>query len=98
MNLYITEKPSVAMEFAKALGMNLGARKDGYVEDGDNIVTWCVGHLVTMATPDTYDEEYKKWDLDTLPIIPAKYLYSILPNTESQYRVVSKLLNRKDVT
>ena len=98
MNLYIAEKPSVAMEFAKALGMNLGARKDGYVEDGDNIVTWCVGHLVTMATPDTYDEEYKKWELDTLPIIPAKYLYSILPNTKSQYQVVSKLLNRKDVT
>ncbi len=96
-NLYITEKPSVAMEFAKALGMNLGARKNGYIEDGDNIVTWCVGHLVSLSNPDAYDEEYKKWELEPLPIIPHKYLYQVLSNTKPQYQVVSTLLNRDDV-
>jgi DNA topoisomerase-3 len=96
-NLFIAEKPSVAMEFAKALDMNLSKRQDGYVEDGDNIVTWCVGHLIQMLYPDAYDESLKKWSLDTIPFIPKQYKYGVIPNTEKQYAVVSKLLNRKDV-
>lgn len=97
-SLFIAEKPSVAMEFAKALDMNLSSsRKDGYVEDDQHIVTWCVGHLIGMMYPEAYGEEFKKWSFDTLPFIPKNYKYGVLPSTKDQYKVVSSLLNRKDV-
>ena len=94
--LLITEKPSVAMEFAKVL--NLGNnRKNGYIESGDWIITWCVGHLVTMSYPEKYDEKLKFWRLDTLPFIPDEFKYEILPNTEKQFEIVKSLLQREDV-
>ncbi len=99
-NLYIAEKPSVAREFAKALGMKgaatAGAR-DGYLENEDTIVTWCVGHLITMSYPEVYDPSLKKWSFDTIPFIPEEYKYEIIGASSKQFQVVSKLLNRKDV-
>lgn len=97
-SLFIAEKPSVAMEFAKALGLNMSKRQDGYIEDGNYLITWCIGHLVTMSYPEKYDEDLKRWSFDTLPFIPTKYKYEIIPSVQKQYNVVSKLLNRKDVT
>lgn len=94
--LYIAEKPSVAQEFAKALKLNT-SRKDGYLESQDSIVTWCVGHLVTMSYPEVYDEKYKKWNLATLPFIPQTYKYEVIPAVEKQFRIVKSLLNRSDV-
>ena len=73
-SLYIAEKPSVAQEFAKALKLNM-ARKDGYLESDEAIVTWCVGHLVTMSYPEVYDEKYKRWSLETLPFLPTEWKY-----------------------
>jgi DNA topoisomerase-3 len=95
-NVLITEKPSVAMEFAKVLGIN-GARKDGYLESDKWIVTWCVGHLITMSYPEVYDEKLKFWRLDTLPFLPKEYKYEIIPNVEKQFNVVKSLLMRDDV-
>lgn len=99
-NLYIAEKPSVAREFAKALGMKgaatAGAR-DGYLEIEDTIVTWCVGHLITMSYPEVYDPSLKKWSFDTIPFIPEEYKYEIIGASSKQFQVVSKLLNREDV-
>ena len=99
-NLYIAEKPSVAREFAKALGMKgaatAGAR-DGYIESEDTIVTWCVGHLITMSYPEVYDPNLKKWSFDTIPFIPEEYKYEIIGASSKQFQVVSKLLNREDV-
>ena len=99
-NLYIAEKPSVAREFAKALGMKgaatAGAR-DGYLESEDTIVTWCVGHLITMSYPEVYDPSLKKWSFDTIPFIPEEYKYEIIGASSKQFQVVSKLLNREDV-
>ncbi len=99
-NLYIAEKPSVAREFAKALGMKgaatAGAR-DGYLESEDTIVTWCVGHLITMSYPEVYDPGLKKWSFDTIPFIPEEYKYEIIGASSKQFQVVSKLLNREDV-
>lgn len=99
-NLYIAEKPSVAREFAKALGMRgtatAGAR-DGYLESEDTIVTWCVGHLITMSYPEVYDPALKKWSFDTIPFIPEEYKYEIIGASSKQFQVVSKLLNREDV-
>ena len=95
-NILITEKPSVAMEFAKVLGIN-GARKDGYLESEEWIVTWCVGHLVTMSYPEVYDEKLKFWRLDTLPFMPKEYKYEIIPAVEKQFNVVKSLLQREDV-
>ena len=94
--LLITEKPSVAMEFAKALKINT-TRKDGYLESNEWIITWCVGHLVTMSYPEKYDENLKFWRLDTLPFMPKEYKYEILPNTEKQFNIVKNLLQREDV-
>lgn len=94
--VYIAEKPSVAQEFAKALKLNT-SRKDGYLEAEDAIVTWCVGHLVTMSYPEAYDEKYKRWSLDTLPFIPETFRYEVIPNVEKQFRIVSTILNRPDV-
>lgn len=96
--LFIAEKPSVAQQFAEALSMDLrGSRKDGYLESGDYIVTWCVGHLVTMSYPEKYDEKLKKWSFDTLPFIPESYRYEVIPGVKKQFKTVSELLKRKDV-
>jgi len=99
-NLYIAEKPSVAREFAKALGMKgaatAGAR-DGYLENEDTVVTWCVGHLITMSYPEVYDPALKKWSFDTIPFIPEEYKYEIIDASSKQFQIVSKLLNREDV-
>ena len=94
--LIITEKPSVAMEFAKALKIN-ATRKNGYLESEEWIITWCVGHLVTMSYPEVYDEKLKFWRLDTLPFIPQEWKYEILPNTQNQFETVKQLLQREDV-
>ena len=96
MKLLITEKPSVAMEFAKALNINTN-RKDGYIESEDWIITWCVGHLVTMSYPEVYDEKLKYWTLDTLPFIPKEYKYEIIPAVQKQFNIVQNLLQREDV-
>ncbi|MDO4294952.1 MAG: DNA topoisomerase, partial [bacterium] len=95
-SLYIAEKPSVAQEFAKALQIG-GSRRDGYVESADAIVTWCVGHLVTMSYPEAYDARYKRWSLQTLPFLPKEYKYEVIPEVEKQFRTVSALLSREDV-
>ena len=94
--LLITEKPSVAMEFAKALKVNT-QRKNGYIEDEKWIITWCVGHLVTMSYPEKYDENLKFWRLDTLPFLPEEYKYEIIPAVEKQFNIVKDLLQREDV-
>ncbi len=96
-SLYIAEKPSVAQEFAKALGLNM-KRYDGYQESDEAIVTWCVGHLVTMSYPEAYDEKYKKWSLATLPFIPQEFKYEVIGSSAKQYRIVAGLLNRPDVS
>ena len=96
MKLIITEKPSVAMEFAKALKINT-TRKNGYLEGNDWIITWCVGHLVTMSYPEKYDENLKKWRLETLPFLPEEYKYEVIPNVEKQFQIVQSLLQREDV-
>ena len=95
-SVYIAEKPSVAAEFAKALKLNT-KRKDGYLEGDDAIITWCVGHLVTMSYPEVYDEKYKRWSLDTLPFMPKEFKYEVIPNVEKQFKIVSSILNRPDV-
>ena len=97
MKALITEKPSVAMEFAKVLKINT-ERKNGYLEGKDWIVTWCVGHLVTMSYPEKYDEKLKFWNLNTLPFIPEEFKYEIIPNVEKQFNIVKSLLTRDDVT
>ena len=94
--LIITEKPSVAMEFAKALKINTN-RKNGYIESENWIITWCVGHLVTMSYPEVYDEKLKFWRLDTLPFIPTEWKYEIIPAVKNQFNIVKELLQREDV-
>ena len=94
--VYIAEKPSVAQEFAKALKLNV-RRGDGYLEAENAIVTWCVGHLVTMSYPDKYDPALKRWSLDTLPFLPEEFRYEVIPAVEKQFRTVSGILNREDV-
>ena len=94
--LYIAEKPSVAQEFAKVLNVG-GRRGDGYVESEDAIVTWCVGHLVTMSYPEAYDIKYKRWSLETLPFLPKDFKYEVIENVKKQFQIVKGLLNRKDV-
>ncbi len=94
--IFIAEKPSVAKEFAKTLGVS-GNAGQGYLESGDYIVTWCVGHLVTMSYPDVYDEALKKWSLQTLPFLPENFLYELIPEVKKQFQIVSGLLNRPDV-
>ena len=95
-SLYIAEKPSVAQEFANALKIN-GRRSDGYIESEQAIVTWCVGHLVTMSYPECYDPKYKRWSLETLPFLPKEFKYEVIPSVEKQFKIVSGLLNRPDV-
>ena len=94
--LYIAEKPSVAQEFAKALKIN-GQKRDGYLESQDSVVTWCVGHLVTMSYPEKYDIKYKRWSLDTLPFLPREFKYEVIPGVQKQFEIVKGLLNREDV-
>ena len=95
-SVFIAEKPSVAQEFAKALKLNT-KRKDGYLESENTIVTWCVGHLVTMSYPEVYDEKYKRWSLETLPFLPKEFKYEVISNVEKQFKIVSNILNRADV-
>ncbi len=95
-HLYISEKPSVAQEFAKALKVDL-KKHDGYLEGEDTIITWCVGHLVTMSYPDKYDESLKRWSIDTLPFLPASFKYEVIPAVSKQFNTVKNLLNREDV-
>ena len=95
-SLYIAEKPSVAQEFAKALNI-FAKRKDGYLESEEAVVTWCVGHLVTMSYPEEYDPSLKRWSLETLPFIPQEFKYEVIPDVAKQYRIVAGLLNRADV-
>lgn len=95
--LIITEKPSVAMEFAKALKINT-QRRNGYIESDEWIITWCVGHLVTMSYPEVYDENLKSWKLSTLPFIPKEWKYEVIPAVKNQFDIVEKLLKREDVS
>ena len=95
-SLYIAEKPSVAQEFANALKAN-GKRRDGYMESDQVVITWCVGHLVTMSYPESYDPKYKRWSLSTLPFLPREFKYEVIPSVEKQFKIVSSLLNRPDV-
>ncbi|MBR4110857.1 MAG: type IA DNA topoisomerase [Clostridia bacterium] len=94
--LFIAEKPSVATEFAKVLKVD-GARRNGYIESNDYIVTWCVGHLVTMSYPEAYDEKYKMWRYDTLPFVPSEWKYEVIESVKNQFDVVKSLLTRDDV-
>ena len=95
-SIYIAEKPSVAKEFAKALKYDM-KNKDGYMESGEAVVTWCVGHLVTMSYPEAYDEKYRRWSLDTIPFIPEQFKYEVIESVKKQFQIVSGLLNREDV-
>ena len=95
--ILITEKPSVAMEFAKALKINAN-RKNGYLESEEWIITWCVGHLVTMSYPEKYDEKLKQWRLDTLPFMPKEWKYEIIPAVENQFNIIQSLLQRDDIS
>ena len=95
-SVYIAEKPSVAQEFAKALKLNT-KRRDGHLESDEAIVTWCVGHLVTMSYPEEYDPALKKWNLQTLPFIPEEFKYEVIPSVAKQFQIVSGILNREDV-
>ncbi len=95
-SLYIAEKPSVAQEFAKALQMN-GKKQDGYLESEHSIVTWCVGHLVTMSYPEVYDPVLKKWSMETIPFLPSEWKYEVISSVKKQYEIVKRLLNRSDV-
>ncbi|NLZ81019.1 MAG: type IA DNA topoisomerase [Clostridiales bacterium] len=95
-SLFIAEKPSVAQEFARALKLNT-KRHDGYLEADETVVTWCVGHLVTMSYPESYDPALKRWSLDTLPFLPKVYKYEVIPAVSKQFKIVSSLLNREDI-
>lgn len=94
--LYISEKPSVAQEFAKALKVKT-QKRDGYLEGEDTIITWCVGHLVTMSYPEVYDPALKKWSFQTLPFLPKEFMYEVIPAVKKQFDIVKGLLNREDV-
>ncbi len=96
-SLFIAEKPSVAREFAQALKINTASR-DGYLESENAIVTWCVGHLVTMSYPEAYDGKYKRWSFDTIPFLPQEFRYEVIDSSRKQYTVVSSLMKRPDVT
>ena len=94
--LIITEKPSVAREYASILHVN--GRGDGLIENDSYVITWCVGHLVEMSYPDAYDEKYKKWNLQDLPFLPAEYIYAVIPSSKKQYKVVNTCLHRQDIS
>ncbi len=94
--LYIAEKPSVAQEFANALKLS-ARRSDGYIESESAVVTWCVGHLVTMSYPEAYDPKYKRWSLQTLPFLPKEFKYQVIDGVTKQFQIVSRLLTRPDI-
>lgn len=96
-SLYIAEKPSVAQQFAEVLKIR-GRRGDGYIESEQAVVTWCVGHLVTMSYPEVYDMKYKRWSLETLPFLPGEFKYEVIPSVKKQFQIVQSLLNRPDVS
>ena len=95
-SLIITEKPSVAQEFARILGVS--GRNDGYIENSDYVITWCVGHLVEMVYPEEYDEKYKKWRVEDLPFLPRDYKYNVIPAVSKQYDIVHRMLHREDIS
>ncbi len=95
MEVYVAEKPSVGMSFAKVLGCD--KKRTGYIEGNGKIVTWCVGHLVQLSYPEKYDEKYKKWVAEDLPFIPEKYIYEIKKDVSKQFSIVKKLLQQSDV-
>lgn len=95
--LYIAEKPSVAREFAKVLNIK-GSKRDGYIESNDAVVSWCIGHLVTMSYPDKYDEKYKKWKMNDLPFLPDKYKYEVIENVKKQFNILESLIERNDIS
>ncbi len=95
-SLFIAEKPSVAQEFSKALKYRFG-RRNGYLESPEAIVTWCVGHLVTMSYPESYDPKLKRWSLETLPFIPREFKYEVIKDVKDQFEIVKGLLTRPDV-
>ena len=95
MKLVIAEKPSVAQSLAKVIGAN--QKKDGYIEGNGYIVSWCVGHLIELANPEYYDEKYKKWRKEDLPIFPAPFSYQVTASTKKQYQVLKELMKRSDV-
>ena len=95
-SVFIAEKPSVAQEFAKALHIHF-TKKDGYLEAENTIVTWCVGHLVTMSYPEKYDENYKRWSFDMLPFLPQDFLYEVIPSVKKQFDIVKRILTDKAV-
>lgn len=96
-SLFITEKPSVAMDYVKLLNIN-GTRRDGFIESERAVFTWCVGHMVTMSYPEVYDENLKRWSLATLPFLPVNYKYEVIPAVSKQFEIVKSLLNREDIT
>ncbi len=95
MKLIVTEKPSVAQQFAKTLGVK--NRSNGYISNDEWTITWCVGHLVTMSYPEKYDEKYSKWDLNDLPFLPKEYKYEVIKDVKDQYKIVEGLLKKADV-
>ena len=95
-SVFIAEKPSVAQEFGKALHENF-SRRDGFLESQQYIVTWCVGHLVTMSYPDAYDPNLKRWSFDTIPFLPKEWKYEVIEASRKQFEIVKGLLNREDV-
>ncbi len=94
-SLIITEKPSVAQEFARIL--RVSGRNDGYIENNEYVITWCVGHLVEMVYPEEYDEKYKRWKLEDLPFLPRDYKYHVIPAVSKQYEIVHRQLWREDI-
>lgn len=96
-SLFVTEKPSVAMDYVKMLNIN-GNRKDGFIEAENSVFTWCVGHMVTMSYPEVYDEGLKRWSLATLPFLPEEYKYEVIPAVAKQFETVKTLLNREDIS
>ncbi len=96
--LFIAEKPSVAQEFARTLGVKGGDRRKGWLEDDSYVITWCYGHLVTMSYPEAYDPKFRKWSFDTLPFLPETFRYEVIPASGDQFRTVSSLLMRDDVS
>ena len=96
-SLDIAEMPCVAQQFADALKLR-GRRGDGYIESDEAIVTWCVGHLVTMSYPEVYDEKFRRWSFDTLPFLQTEFKFEVIESAKKQYTIVSSLLNRPDVT
>ena len=95
-SLIITEKPSVAQEFARVL--HVSGRQNGYIENQEYVITWCVGHLVGMVYPESYDMKYKKWKLEDLPFLPEEYKYDVIPEVKTQYEIVHRMLHREDIS